>query len=90
MIKSFKRSSEFIRANLVFVFGRAFPFGNYFCFVLNFFKHILCRHLNPRPMLGHRAQLLVKIRALCAELHCILGHRQPAQGDEGLGGVKGY
>lgn len=24
------------------------------------------------------------------ELQCILGHGQPAQGDEGLGGVKGY
>lgn len=24
------------------------------------------------------------------ELQCSQGHRQPAQGDEGLGGVKGY
>lgn len=30
------------------------------------------------------------MEAVCAELQCILGHRQPAQGDEGLGGVKGY
>lgn len=30
------------------------------------------------------------MEVVCAELQCILGRRQPAQGDEGLGGVKGY
>lgn len=30
------------------------------------------------------------MEVVCAELQCILGRSKPAQGDEGLGGVKGY